>query len=64
MWLAVDENGDEAIFRFEPIRLEDIYLPRDGDIESYVIVPKGTIERLLNYPLTWDDEAQEITEYK
>ena len=60
MWLAVDKDGDEYIYSVKPSR--EIHSFRSGD--EYVEVPKGTIERLLNYPLTWDDDCQEIVEYK
>lgn len=60
MWLAVDKDGDEYIYSVKPSRA--IHSFRSGD--EYVEVPRGTIQRLLNYPLTWDDEAEEIVEYK
>lgn len=59
MFLAVDEDGDEYIFGHKPKRYDMAW---DGSV--YIEVPKGTIERLLNYPLTWDDDCQEIVEYK
>ena len=60
MWLAVDKSGREHIYDVAPERSKCSF---DSDYE-YVEVPKGTIERLLNYPLTWDDDCQEIVEYK
>ena len=60
MWLAVDESGREYIHQIEPKRSCDFWISNPWNIN----VPKGTIERLLNYPLTWDDEAEEIVEYK
>ncbi len=66
MWVAVDKDGSEYIYKSKPTRngidLID-WLDLEG-IDEHVEVPKGTIERLLNYPLTWDDEAEEITGYK
>lgn len=61
MWLAVDRDGEESLFQEEPIRYADAWVSKDDvDNYSYVIAPKGTIEKLLDYPLTWDDEAEEL----
>ena len=60
MWLAVDKDGEEFIYSSRPLR-GNMFWVNDG---TEVKIPKGTIERLLNYPLTWDDECQEIVEYK
>lgn len=60
MFLAVDESGRECIYESEPQRGKYTF---SSDYE-YVEVPKGTIQRLLNYPLTWEDDCQEIVEYK
>ena len=62
MFVAVDKNGGEFIYSRRPSRGSVIWMYDVGS--SYLNVPKGTIERLLNYPLTWDDEAEEIVEYK
>lgn len=60
MFVAVDEDGDEYIYSSRPSRGNLLWV----NAETHVKVPKGTIQRLLNYPLTWDDEAEEIVEYK
>ena len=60
MFVAVDKNGEEFIYSSRPSR-GNLFWVIDG---THVKVSKGTIERLLNYPLTWDDEAEEIVEYK
>ena len=62
MFVAVDEDGEEYIYNKRPLR-GDMFWVNDG-IGSHVKVPEGTIQRLLNYPLTWDDDCQEIIEYK
>ena len=56
IWLAVDKDGTETI--------SDDYLVRDGDIwntisgySEYLILPEGTIEKILGRKLTWEDEA-------
>ena len=61
MFLAVDKDGDEYIYSVKPSRAIHAFIRSGGE---YIRVPKGTIQRLLNYPLTWDDDCQEIVEYK
>ena len=60
MFLATDKDGDEYIYSMRPLRGYKFWV-HDG---THLKVPKGTIQRLLNYPLTWDDDCQEIVEYK
>ena len=61
MFVATDKDGREYLYSERPSRGHTIWSQSNN---LYVMVPKGTIERLLNYPLTWDDEAEEIVEYK
>ena len=64
MFIAVDENGEEWIYEKMPIKnIISGYWVCGNEIDC-IKVPKGTIQRLLNYQLTWDDEAEEIVEYK
>jgi len=56
-WLAVDENGDEYIYNYCPERATYIFL---GDDNNSVELPKGSIEKLIDKPLTWADEPVEI----
>ena len=61
MWLAVDENGEEFISEEKPYRIDgNVWEVRNCDV---IEVPRGTVERLLKYPLDWDNEAEEITSY-
>lgn len=60
-YLAVDEDGKECLYTSEPRRGRDQWL---SDVKDMYILPKGAATNILQYPLTWDDEAQEITEYK
>ena len=62
MWLAVDKDGEESIYEEKPVR--DTSLEFWESNTWYISAPEGTIQRLLNYPLTWDDDCQEIVEYK
>ena len=67
-WLAVDKNGFEMIFHKKPIRDNHIWIDKDtyDEVRQYapsinaddysILLPKGTIKRLLGYELTWNDE--------
>lgn len=56
MWLCKDKDCSEWQSINKPIReVDDWFI--DGECW---LVANGTIERLLNYPLTWDDEAEYI----
>ena len=73
-WLAVDSDGSEAIFDAKPIRNKEFFIDLDlkelakvwvlEDIYDYndVAVPKGSIEKLIGYKLTWEDEPVELKE--
>jgi hypothetical protein len=70
-WVAINGKNtlnecnqySEYIFEEKPIRQIDLYgvvnremwLPPYDDTH-YLILPKGTIEKLLGYELTWKDE--------
>jgi hypothetical protein len=77
VWLSVNENGDENMSKYKPIREgangDDPDFFWNLDIfynETILIVPRGTITRLIgdqlllthgrNY-LTWEDEPVEYT---
>ena len=64
MFVATDKNGEEWIYEKMPIKHISSGYWVCVDVVDCIKAPKGTIERLLNYPLTWDDEAEEIVEYK
>ena len=69
-WVAVDREGDELIFRFEPERKFDT----DYFVKSYwgwydikmdnwgISLPKGTIKKLIGKDLDWSDEPVELKE--
>lgn len=66
VYLAVDKNGIEAIYNVKPIRgtsrlkanTEMWTLPNISD--HYILLPKGSIKKLIGKDLTWDDEPVEI----
>lgn len=65
-WLAVDKNGVEAIYNVKPIRYtgklnsntEMWMLSELSDF--YILLPKGSIKKLIDKDLTWDDEPVKI----
>lgn len=62
-WLAVDKNGTEKVFQNEPDRNTNYwYINRDSVFayNSYVFLPKGSIEKLIGRTLTWEDDPVEI----
>jgi hypothetical protein len=61
-YLAVDKDGTETIYNTKPIRgtnqikcnTEMWVLPRMST--HYIILPKGSIKKLIGKDLTWNDE--------
>ena len=76
-YLAVNEIGLEKIFHQKPIRKNEDYAGRGywEDLETYseirryttqaedysIILPKGTIKKLIGKELTWKDEPVLLT---
>ena len=65
LWLAVDSDGTEKLFYKKPVRDPNnriwTYL-RDG--ETIILLPKGSIKRLIGIELSWDDESFEFLEVR
>lgn len=69
-YLAVDEDGTEIIFRDKPLKynklpgiwhpLEAKWFPQNPNHEFYVVLPKGTIEKLIGKTLTFEDGTVEL----
>lgn len=55
-WLAVNKNGDEVIYNFEPFRDRNIFIGEGGCVQ----LPKGTIKKLIGKDLIWKDKPVEI----
>jgi len=55
IWLAVDKDGTENISVERLVRDDDVWDTRGGH-SDYIILPRGSIEKLLGRKLTWDDE--------
>jgi hypothetical protein len=64
IFLAVDKDGTEKIFQDQPKRGKKAFVPCSVFNEKYLTVPKGTMLRLIGRELTWEDEAEEVTDYK
>lgn len=58
-WLAVDSDGTEIAFSHRPKRTEIKYIPLYY-YSMWVVLPQGSIEKLIGRKLTWKDEPVEI----
>ena len=56
-WLAVDQDGSEAIYDEVPNRVHDCMWI---SIYDYVDLPLGSIKKLIGRELTWIDEPVEL----
>lgn len=56
-WVAVDKNGDEYVWGDKPRRMGNEFWIHYQLIEQ---LPKGSIEKLINRKLTWEDEPVEL----
>lgn len=70
-WIAVNKSNCEKIFHNKPSRVDGLYWE---DKETYwdirgvttdacdysIILPMGSIEKLIGRKLTWDDDPVEI----
>lgn len=71
-WVAVDKYGNENIFSIKPLRtkqfweipFEKYYDDNGSNVYYYhgedIILPKGTIRKILGYELTWDNDPVQI----
>ena len=72
-WVAVEENGDEYVFGNKPSRglsfgrrtergsWENILCDGFDDIYfDIVLLPKGSIEKLIGKQMTWNDEPVKL----
>lgn len=64
-WVAVDKDSTEIIFTDKPCRMyDDVEDCEYWDTTSgmFVVLPKGTIKKLIGKTLTWEDEPVELKE--
>ena len=67
-WLAVDKSSVECIFDNKPVRIDgqwdDIdYIVRGSinyDYHTGIVLPNGTIKKLIGKELTWEAEPVEL----
>lgn len=55
VWVAIDKDGSEHIFDTKPWREDGHYMP-NGDWDANIVLPKGSIKKLIGRELTWNDE--------
>lgn len=62
-WIAVSKDGTERIFNKRPLRfytkkhIVDFWFVKD---DTCVVLPKGTIKKLIGRDMTWTDEPIEL----
>ena len=56
VYLAVDRDGTETINESCPERVDDVWWT-----VTFIVLPTGTIRRLIGRDLTWKDEPVELT---
>ena len=57
-WLAVDYDGAEWIYRAHPFREETRFKTNSECVE----LPKGSIKKLIEKELSWNDKPVELKE--
>ena len=58
-WLTVDENGDEYIFEYPPVKDKNKWVAKDF-WDAVIKLREGSIEKLIGKKLTWNDEPYEL----
>lgn len=58
-WVAVDNSGNEYIFDVKPVRFGAAWDTRHMD-EQLIVLPNGSIKKLIGRELTWEDEPVEL----
>ena len=59
-FVAVDKNGTEWIFDWEPARAERAGWWAEMFNTSKIQLPEGSIAKLIGRELTWSDEPVEL----
>lgn len=62
-WLAVDKDGTELVWSYRPLRNKyrgrwDAPYNDDDYIYRSIELPKGTIEKLIGWTMTWEHEPE------
>jgi hypothetical protein len=64
-WVATDKHGEEYIYEYLPERFYDRWAPQSCDgfyASDYILLPKGSIKKLIGRELSWSDEPVELKE--
>lgn len=63
-WLATDLDNTECIYQREPAKTPYGKWTDSNAYEddSSIVLPKGSIRKLINKELTWEDEPVELKE--
>lgn len=59
-WVAVDEDGEEYIYSEKPIITDFEGGKYDGGGNGYILLPRGTIEKLTGREHVWGNEPIEL----
>lgn len=62
-WVAVNKEGTEKMYPREPKRCEtmwDEFLEPDNPFA--IVIPKGSIKKLIGRDLSWEDNPVELKE--
>ena len=60
-WVAVDKDCRECIYQFRPRRSSEIFISQ-YEYSMWLVLPKGSIKKLIGKDLTWEDEPVELKE--
>ena len=60
-WVAVDKDGSEYVYQDKPIRKNEFFDRQEYESEL-VLLPKGSIKKLIGRKLIWKDEPVELEE--
>ena len=58
-FVATDKDRAEWIYESKPTRESD-YWRCEGELDSMIELPKGSIRKLIGRELTWEDEPVEL----
>lgn len=65
-WVAVNADGKEFLSRKKPYRggygEHGYWSPRYSSIGGCILIPKGSIKKLIGRELSWKDEPVELKE--
>ena len=70
IYLAVDSDGTECIFDHCPLRKTTYdskrksYWESQKQMQGWVEVPEGTIEKIIGKKLTWQDQPVKMYDYE